>query len=480
MYLWTFSRTSVRGRKTPADFTRESFSSTLMGAYKECYPDNPVVQFFTARERHAAGTDEQRDWHFHTVAMAETVHRWAPIKNYLLDYEHIAVHASCTHEHYYTAFRYLILPSPRKPRNELDDTPHESPGHPSRREAGRAPRTAAASRARSKDGRKRGETATIAAHNAVVAQRMQGDGAVAEFDEFATAELHAGRPMLAEFVHRTKDLRGFIQRVWAMENAHTRVERMHKTRVELLADAASSKPCVCGGLWTPIADQTLTRSGISKLDFARKVYNLLEIGNMKGRNLFLHGPTNAGKSHLFGPLENIFDTFVRWEQSATMPFEKLPDAEIVLLQDFRHRSGGHVSWDDLLVLFEGGTVQVAVKNSVAHKYKVGQPVFITAKAKLHHQDDREVSQMNTRFDYLYLAHTCPEGEVRDCAHCGACFARFILANLSAAAGPADLQASQASQASVASSGCQFCPHCGRQVSDAGWKYCPECGQDLPM
>ena len=147
VYLWTFSRTSVRGRKTPEDFTRESFSATLMRAYKECYPNNAVVQFFTVRERHASGSDEQRDWHYHTVVMTETVHRYLPIKNYLLDYEATAVHASCTHTHYYTAFRYLILPSLRKPRDELDDAPFESAGHPSRREAARVPRTAAASNA---------------------------------------------------------------------------------------------------------------------------------------------------------------------------------------------------------------------------------------------------------------------------------------------------------------------------------------------
>ena len=74
------------------------------------------------RERHATGTDLQTDWHKHAVVKANRTHRWRAVTQYLENFG-IFTHATAHYPAYAVALRYLVLPSAKKPRGELDAEP---------------------------------------------------------------------------------------------------------------------------------------------------------------------------------------------------------------------------------------------------------------------------------------------------------------------------------------------------------------------
>ena len=147
--------------------------------------------------------------------------------------------------------------------------------------------------------------------------------------------------------------------------------------------------------------------------------------------MFHIGPTNTAKSFLAKPLAVIYRAY-RQPDKGSYPLELLPEAEIVLLNDFTWDEA-FMSWSYMKNFMEGGSIPIAKpknrgKDEVCEK---DSPVVGTAPAPIQllvrdrsrsvvHQD--ETLQMNSRIQYLYMNVAIPAHAViraRPCPCCGA-------------------------------------------------------------
>ena len=82
-----------------------------------------------------------------------------------------------------------------------------------------------------------------------------------------------------------------------MQNGKARIQRMNKTRVDILEEH-SHKECVCLGEWLRSANEIFNFNDISKREFARAIRTALEKGRRKKQSIILAGTTNCGKSFI--------------------------------------------------------------------------------------------------------------------------------------------------------------------------------------
>ena len=88
------------------------------------------------------------------------------------------------------------------------------------------------------------------------------------------------------------------------------VEIAKKTRLELVREAASNREnCICEqpGLWLVLAIDVLSKNGIDHMEFSDAVYDLLDGGIQKHKNIILVGERNCAKTFLLEPLSKIFE-----------------------------------------------------------------------------------------------------------------------------------------------------------------------------
>ena len=142
-----------------------------------------------------------------------------------------------------------------------------------------------------------------------------------------------GKTNIAEFIvnRGSKVVAKILDSAWEMETSNVDLQRAHKNRIDLLADAQQGE-CVenCNGQWPFCARKVLHRNRIDECYFIQSVNELLEKGRGKFRNIMIVGVANCGKTFLLNPLNVIYNTFSN-PTSTSLP-EK---AEIIFLNDFR-------------------------------------------------------------------------------------------------------------------------------------------------
>ena len=79
------------------------------------------------------------------------------------------------------------------------------------------------------------------------------------------------------------------------------------SRIDLLKKAYNDK-CVCKGEWLKCAKQILHK--YIRSIFADAVVKLLAMSRRKGRNIYITGLANCGKTFILDPLRAIYKTFV--------------------------------------------------------------------------------------------------------------------------------------------------------------------------
>ena len=70
------------------------------------------------QEKHSDG-----DIHFHAAVALDSRRAFAPAKNALLQRHRLPSHWSCSHTQWWSALRYCVIPSEKKP--EVDQTPSQ-------------------------------------------------------------------------------------------------------------------------------------------------------------------------------------------------------------------------------------------------------------------------------------------------------------------------------------------------------------------
>lgn len=222
---------------------------------------------------------------------------------------------------------------------------------------------------------------------------------------------------------------------WDMANARKTLKRQTKSRIDLLQEF-SEKECVegCEGSWRRAAEEILTNNGLSKQGYCSSVYDLLEKGRGKHRNILITGPANCGKTFLMQPLTLIFNCFCN-PATNTFAWVGVELAEVIFLNDFRW-SANMIPWHDLLLLLEGQVVNFAAPKTHFPKdisLEKDTPVFCTTKVPFvfiqgSGIDEKETEMMAVRWKCFNFHHQIPTNAQREIKSCGTCFAKFILQN----------------------------------------------------
>ena len=194
------------------------------------------------------------------------------------------------------------------------------------------------------------------------------------------------------------------------------------------------KGCVegCGGEWVTLAEDILARNHVQSQGFKASIFEALEKGRGKYRNIFIAGPANCGKTFILLPLTLIYKAFSN-PASRSFAWVGAETAEILFLNDFRW-SSQIIPWHDLLLLLEGQLVHLAApKTHFASDLVLDGtcPVFATGKHTLvsikgGQVDETETEMMNVRWRAFHFHAQIAEEHQRSIPPCGSCFAKFIL------------------------------------------------------
>eukprot|EP00795_Rhopilema_esculentum_P007993 gene7993-biopygen1700 len=198
----------------------------------------------------------------------------------------------------------------------------------------------------------------------------------------AKSSFEKGDRRLYEFVlnRGDKKLNDLLDTVWELETAKEKQERASMSRIDILKEQLSVG-CTCEGQWLECALQILHKNCIDRSVFANAIVKLLVMGRGKGRNIYITGPANCGKTFILDPLRVVYDSFL---SPATCSYAWLgvENKEVIFLNDFRW-SPVILPWADMLLLLEGHVVHFAAPKTNYSKdieFTRDTPVFATAKA----------------------------------------------------------------------------------------------------
>lgn len=446
VYLITYSQAELA--RFP---TRRSFVDAVLYSFHDT-PAN-VVQWSCSLEQHA-----KSGVHYHMAIKLDKNQRWLASKRILLDRCGISVHFSSIHRNYYSAWQYVT---------KEDEEFLESLGHPDLGNL-KPPKTTMASIAnkagkRKRDlsddtvevtadsdeddleqpsvknqtkGKGRGKKKRITAYELseiIVAKKIKSR---TELLALAREQKNEGKTDIAEFIvnRGTKVVAEVLETAWEMEKSTEDLERQTKTRIEVLQEF-KNQDCVenCSGQWLECAKEVLEKNGVSVPFFSCTVFELLNKGRGKYRNLMIVGPANCGKTFLFNPLTVIYKTFCN-PACTSFAWVGAEKSECIFLNDFRW-CPAIIQWSVFLLLLEAGQLVhlPAPKSHYAKDivFNSDTPIFATGKnpimfIKNGAIDERESEMMSVRWVTITFHAQIPQSKQKEIPPCGKCFARLVL------------------------------------------------------
>jgi hypothetical protein len=268
---------------------------------------------------------------------------------------------------------------------------------------------------------------------------IQSKGIKSRLDLMALASKwqEQGKTDLAEFVSNRgpRVVNDALETAHELATAQKRLERMNKSRVEILQDhLAQECQTNCGGLWLRMAVEILEGNGIPVLTFASAVYDALLWGRGKYQNIYIYGPANCGKTFLISPLKSIYECFVN-PASGSFAWVGIDEKEVVLLNDLRWKPS-LIPWCEFLQVLEGDVVHFPAPKNFMKKDIVLEkdtPFFATSDAPLALVNGGSVDRVNTemmdvRWRMFKLNRQIPKEDQKDIKPCAPCFAKLIFKN----------------------------------------------------
>ena len=247
-----------------------------------------------------------------------------------------------------------------------------------------------------------------------------------------------GERDLFDFVANNSDngIASMTKRVWGMHDEVANKGVVPASRMEKLAQVeAKERVEDCNGQWLQCARQVLSWNGINLYSCTAAVRELLEKGRRKGRNIFVHGESNCGKSFLFEPLALIYECFTT-PAAGKFAWTGLDSSEVVFLNDFRwHRDS--ISWQELLNLLAGAPCKLSrLKNLYATDLYIPRtntlPFFATGPKPIEYvgsygvTDKRESDMMDSRWRVFEFTYKVPRNQILLLDPCGRCFVEFAM------------------------------------------------------
>ena len=476
-YCGTWSHTDHAVRKSPESIEKAAFGELVVSTLNELFRKaaappkrmkmNHVVKLSVWQELHQNGKK-----HYHFPILADSPWYVEPLRRALQD-QGIYTHFSADHDYYWTSVIYLAVPSGLpggKTQADLDPEPWLSPGHPSVRDSlldiPRGARPSDKGRVR----RYLGESTDTARASSSVAFSDK---------EFSAFVLHRGMRSLTEllawvrtqsekraslppeqravlvgmeaYCYRNQaDLKRRLSFAWEIADAPSKVAMKAKTAWEMVV-AACEHDCVCEGSWVSRTEALLKwqcggfPSNVPPQEqpessvLRRALRTALQQGAQKHTNVFLYGPNTSGKSHVLKPLMDIFAgcVFLRPVGKGNYPLQDIFGAKVCVLQDVRVTTF-KLSWDDMLVWFEGERFTVPFPRNMHGKdeeYSERAPIFISTGAKFSMPDIEaqrlrvnvadQNEMMGARFRFFHFPRSLAEHEKKVTPTCAACFARWL-------------------------------------------------------
>ena len=192
--------------------------------------------------------------------------------------------------------------------------------------------------------------------------------------------------------------------------------------------------CICKCQRLKCALNILEKNSIDQAVFCGAIITLLVMGRGKGRNIYITGPENCGKTFILDSLRIIFNTFL---SPATCSYAWLgvEDKEVIFLNYFR-LSPIILPWSDMLLLLEGNVVHFAAPKKTYNKhieFSKYTLIFAIAKAPISSvkgsmMGDRETEMINVRWHILTFKHQFDIHCQKTVPSFGYCFATLICNN----------------------------------------------------
>ena len=159
-----------------------------------------------------------------------------------------------------------------------------------------------------------------------------------------------------------KRVNELMQSVWSLKRAQQTLDRRSMSRTDLLKKAYNNT-CVCQGEWLQCAKQSLCNNGIQRSIFADAVITLFAMGRWKGRNIYITGPANCGKTFILDPLRVIYNTFLS-PVTCSYAWLGVEDKEGILLNDVPY-TPAILTWNDMLLLLKAtSSIPLCLKPSM--------------------------------------------------------------------------------------------------------------------
>ena len=356
--------------------------------------------------------------------------RWLSVRNYLDEHYGIQAYFSAHHNTYYSVYRYTVEGDPEYLLS--DDHPDLADKGPLRTEviAHRKAKAGSGNAGGRQKPRKRG-LSIYEVSELIQAHKIKSS---VQLMAMAASQNREGKSDLALFIcnRETKVVDECLAITKELSSAEKLV-RMEKSRVEILQEVRGLQ-CTpgCNGQYHTAAIAALERNEIPVTSFVKAIYDALELGRGKYRNIYIHGPANSRKTFILSPLKVIYKIFSN-PATGTFTWVGAEEAEVIFLNDF-HWKLSIIAWADLLQLLEGDSMHLpAPKNFCKRDIEMTRdtPVFATADAPLTLVKGTSIDRANTemrnvRWHFFNFWRQIPQCEQLQLVPCGRCFAELIL------------------------------------------------------
>ena len=472
VYLLTFSHPKQARSacgvqlQPPESFTRERLLEALHDVLANPVYNNVgnqaqgagsgvvLLRCVVASEFHEADESGVQHRHYHVALQATETFRFLPFKRSFLARWGLASHWSSSKLGYWSAVKYLVMASPKKPLKCLDPIPlawHKDGEHQNLVEAAQPPTNAAMLEARrnavvqaaAEEGREEPRPREIDIWPLIVKNNIRNgpDNQKAHLRLIQVARKTAS-PAMAAYLFKIRDkLSKLIDDVWTWEEVDDHVLMSERSCMAALIDAMF-KPCVCGGAWPEQVRCVLGSNGICAAELAHDIYKSFQRGRSETTPVVVLAGAygGEGKSIILFPIPAVLgDEYVQGHtNSGSFPLLGLEGKKIVILDEWRFAASA-LPLGIQLLWFEGKPVPLARPQGeyIGHlMYRGTAPIFITCPQKRLDKLYSEAAAARSagvsseatmllrrlKVHYFNVPLPTPLAQIPACA---ACFANFV-------------------------------------------------------
>jgi hypothetical protein len=412
--------------------------------------------FFELHKEDEAGAAHK---HGHSPLYACEKFGYLPVKRALLRRFGLASHWSCTHDGYWSAVRYLFVPSPQKPAGALDRAPvlwGKLGPHPQLQDCCHEPLTAAATAARrlaqehkaAEEGQREPRATELDVWPLVVKNGFKNTpncrNAHLELIEFAKRCCsYATQAFLFKIRSRLPEL---IDDIWQWETVEETLLLGRRSRVESMR-AAWATACVCSGLYGTAVVESLHANSIDVRQVCVDIMASLHLGRCEKVPVLVFAGSRGGEGKsLF--LKSLFTVFgyeyvFSKPEVSSFPLLDLPGKSVAFLDDWRF-DDSVLSYSSQCLWYDGSPLQIArPQNQTGVKghllYRGTAPIFATTKLqdikalRFAAADDPQTgcprdaeTSMVLRRLKIYEFNARIAKPIGNLPYCGHCFADLVL------------------------------------------------------